>query len=158
MSLKYEFVEARVRDWRALTVLYVPYSLNSGWTDSCCCPHLSLKLPIPLEWPAASYAPTVGHTYTPARTDCCCCPRCPANMAFVRQPRPAYGLGYQAQVLETFKVIPSSLGSETSTSASTILILKRADTPRLHGFLTNNNNSLLGISIAWTASAAHVRQ
>jgi len=43
--------------------------------------------------------------YSPLRT------RCRANMAHVTQSRPDSGLGFQAQVLKTFQVVPSSLDS-----------------------------------------------
>jgi len=32
-------------------------------------------------------------------------------MAHIRQPRPDFGLGFQVKVLETFPVVPTSLGS-----------------------------------------------
>jgi len=35
----------------------------------------------------------------------------PANMAYIRQTRPVSGLVFQVQVLQTFQVVPSSLGS-----------------------------------------------
>ena len=38
--------------------------------------------------------------------------RCRTNMAHIRQSRPDYGLGFQARVLEPFRVVASSLGSE----------------------------------------------
>jgi len=40
--------------------------------------------------------------------------RCRANMAHTRQSRPHSGLGFQGKVVETFQVVPSSLGSGTT--------------------------------------------
>jgi hypothetical protein len=34
----------------------------------------------------------------------------PANLAHIRQSRPDSGLGFQVKVLQTFQVVPSSLG------------------------------------------------
>ena len=46
--------------------------------------------------------------------------RCRANMAHRRQSRPDPGLGFQVQVLETFQVVPSSLGSGLCTAPRTL--------------------------------------
>ena len=37
--------------------------------------------------------------------------RCPVNMEHIRQSRPDSGPGFQVNVLETYEVVPSSLGS-----------------------------------------------
>ena len=39
--------------------------------------------------------------------------RCRVNMAHIRQSRPDSGLGFQVEVLKTFKIVSSSLGSGT---------------------------------------------
>ena len=36
--------------------------------------------------------------------------RCRANVAHIRQSKPDFGLGFQVKVLESFTVVPSSLG------------------------------------------------
>ena len=42
-------------------------------------------------------------------------------MAHIRQSRPDYGLCFQAKVLETFQVVPSSLGSGRTRGGQNLL-------------------------------------
>jgi hypothetical protein len=55
--------------------------------------------------------------------------QCQANMAHTKQSRTGYGFGFQTNPLETFQVVPSSLGSENSVLPSH---LSRPDVPQGH--------------------------
>ena len=45
--------------------------------------------------------------------------RCPANSAHIRQSGPDSGLGFQAKFIETFEVVPFSLGSGQEEDSET---------------------------------------
>ena len=43
--------------------------------------------------------------------------RCHVKMAHVRQSRPDFGLGFRVKILQTFRAVPSSLGSGLSDTS-----------------------------------------
>ena len=64
-----------------------------------------------------------------------------ANMAQIRQSRPDSGLGFQVNVLQPFRVVPSSLGSAVEGAGSPPQMLRGAIVKRNPGREVQNSYS-----------------